>query len=255
MERGGRKKKIREGKKVGLKYKLHFGQTISGKKLIRIIQNIKANRFIVTRNQFSGEQQSRENNQTLIPFETSTLPSLEILIFHKIRSFQEWSKIVCILIICCGDKSVTPHEYASVANIFFSRSFFPIDERTNARPNARTRGETMRLAEGGREEGWRRFNPLFNPLESRFKWTGRRAAHFLFFNISPVARAKDRPFLYSSLHHHRPDPFFLSTRRASRPLYLSSARRCLISLARWPSRTGRVGDDLLPTRLPREVFR
>lgn len=223
MERGGRKKKIREGKKVGLKYKLHFGQTISGKKLIRIIQNIKANRFIVTRNQFSGEQQSRENNQTLIPFETSTLPPLEILIFHKIRSFQEWSKIVCILIICCGDKSVTPHEYASVANIFFSRSFFPIDERTNARPNARTRGETMRLAEGGREEGWRRFNPLFNPLESRFKWTGRRAAHFLFFNISPVARAKDRPFLYSSLPPQARPLFPVHPSRLSPPLFVIRA--------------------------------
>lgn len=142
-----------------------------------------------------------------------------------------------------------------LSQIFSSRAhFFP---STNERTRVQTHVHGARQCGLRREEGRRDDDvSILSSTPSNHVSNEPAAARPTFcFLISRRLLARRTGLSFIPRYHHRPDPFFLSTRRASRPLYLSSARRCLISLARWPSRTGRVGDDSLPTRLPREVFR
>lgn len=118
---------------------------------------------------------------------------------------------------------MTPHEYASVANIFFSRSFFPIDERARvarlARRNARTRDTKQYGMRGGRVTTFQ--SPL-QPPRITFQMNRPPRGPLFVFNISPVARAKDRPFLYFSLPPARP-LFPVRPSRLSSPLFVIRA--------------------------------
>lgn len=120
----------------------------------------------------------------------------------------------------------------------------PTNQCRSSRASKRTTYTRRNNAEGKR--GKRRMT-TFQPPRITFQMNRPPRGPLFVFNISPVARAKDRPSFIS--RYHQLDPFFLSDRRASRPLYLSSARRCLISLARWPSRTG-AGRFVAPNILP-----
>lgn len=113
----------------------------------------------------------------------------------------------------------------------------------SSRASKRTTYTRRNNAEGGKGR-----MTTFQPPRITFQMNRPPRGPLFVFNISPVARAKDRPSFIS--RYHQLDPFFLSDRLASRPLYLSSARRCLISLARSLAghlERGRV-DSLHPAR-------